>query len=303
MWLVRFFFGDLHIKIIAVLVAAILWFYAVLERNHTIAYELPISVGKVPSGMVVAIADTPVTHTQLAGKGRDLLLLRLRHPAFRLNLANENAGRARVKLTQDQTNLPASVQLVSAKPDFINVDLDQQARRPVKVNVPLRGKPARGFVATTVRPLAPVYLTGPQEDINLYSVVSTESLTLSDLNGSSERTLRLLSPGGTKFRVEPESIAVGVTIESEQTRVFAGVSLTVLKPAQRGVTVRPTTAQIAVSGPAGAVKGLTLQDISATLKLTDTIPKGRRRMPIEITLPPGITLVKCEPALFDVEIR
>ena len=300
---VRFLFGDLHIKVIALLVAAILWFYAILERSHTVSLELPVTVGKIPSGMVVAAVDTSYSRTQLNGKGRDLLLLRLRHPMFRLNLANENPGRARVKLTQEQTNLPTAIQLISAKPEYVTVDLDQQARRQVRVSVPTRGQPPKGYVVTAIKALGPVYLVGPQEEISLYGTVNTESLSLADLSSSAERLLPVLAPSGKRFRVEPETIAVSVKIEQEESRVFPNVSLTVFKPATHAVTVRPAVAQIAVSGASATVRNLTLQEVSATLKLTDTLPKGKYRLPVEITLPPGVTLVKCEPALFDVEIK
>jgi YbbR domain-containing protein len=222
---------------------------------------------------------------------------------FRLNLVNENPGRARVKLTQEQTNLPAAIQLISAKPEYVTVDLDQQARRQVKVTVPTRGKPPKGYVVTAIKALGPVYLVGPQEEISLHGTVNTESLSLAELSSSAERLLPVLAPSGKRFRVEPETIAVSVKIEQEESRVFPNVSLTVFKPALHAVTVKPTVAQIAVSGASATVRNLTLQEVSATLKLTDTLQKGKWRLPVEITLPPGVTLVKCEPALFDVEIK
>jgi hypothetical protein len=310
--LLRTIFRNFPIKIVALLLAVIVWFLAVLERNQAVTMDLPVTLGKIPSGLVVAAVDTGRVKAQLAGRGRDLLLLRLRKPVIRLNLVSENPGRSRVRLTQEQTNLPATVQLVATRPEYLAVDLDQQARRAVKVVIPLRGKPAPGFVATLARTLEPVYLTGPAEEINLIPAVNTESLSLADLNAATERKVRVLPPSllGTplgvvspRFRVEPESVDVRVLVEPEAGRVFGSVALTVFKPAARALVVRPPTAQISVSGAAGAVKALTLQDISATLKITDTIPKGKLRLPCEITLPPGITLVKCEPAFFDVEIR
>jgi hypothetical protein len=81
------------------------------------------------------------------------------------------------------------------------------------------------------------------------------------------------------------------------------VAVSVFKPALFSVAVRPALAQIAVSGPADQVKSLTLQDISASIKVADTMTRGKRQMPCEITLPPSITLVKCEPALFEVDIK
>ena len=299
----RNLFSNMSIKIIALVFAAVFWFYAVLERNQTVATELPVSVGKLPPGMVVAGIDTGRVYAQLTGKGRDLVALKFRRPEFKLNLTNQNAGRSRVKLTQEHSTLPATVQIKLTKPEYVNIDLDQQARRAVKVNVPTKGKTARGFVVTSLKVLDGVSISGPQEEINLVGVVNTESLNLADANGNNEYRLKVQTPQGRKFQVDPDSVTVALKIEKEESRTFPGVAVSVFKPALFSVAVKPASAHIAVSGPAGQVKSLTLQEISASIKVTDTMPRGKYRLPCEITLPPGITLVKCEPALFEVDIR
>lgn len=299
----RNLFSNMPLKIMALVFAVVFWLYAVLERNQTIATELPVSVGKLPPGMVVAGIDTARVYAQLTGKGRDLISLKFRRPEFKLNLTSQNAGRSRVKLTQEHSTLPATVQIKLTKPEYVNVDLDQQARRTVKVNVPTRGKAAQGFVVTSLKVLDGVSISGPQEEINLVGVVNTESLNLADANGNSDFRLKVQTPVGRKFQVDPDSVTVAMKIEKEESRTFPDVAVSVFKPALFSVAVKPASAHIAVSGPADQVKSLTLQDISASIKVTDTMPRGKYRLPCEITLPPGITLVKCDPALFDVEIK
>lgn len=303
MRLLRLVFRDFHIKLVALFVALVVWFYAVLERVHTTTVDLPVTVGKVTAGMVVAHVETTQVRAQLSGKGRDLMLLRLRKAAIRLNVTGDNPGRSRVKLTQEQTSLPASVQLLSARPEYIGVDLDQQSRRQARVLVPTRGKPPGGKVVTQVKPLDNVYVTGAREEIGMMASVSTESLYLSDLMVSTERRLRVMLPAGSRFGVEPESINVSIKVETEEIRTFDAVTLNVFKSTGRTVTVRPQSARIIVSGAADRVKVLTLQDVAATLKITDTLPQGISLLPCEISLPPGVALVKCEPVRFEVEVQ
>lgn len=299
----RALFRNSSIKIVAAVFAAAFWLYAVLERTQTTSTELPVTVSKVPTGMVLAGLDTARVYAQLTGKGRDLVMLRFRRPEFRLNLASQNPGRSRVKLTQEQSNLPATIQVKLTKPEFVNIDLDQQSRRGVRVNVPTKGKPASGFVVTSLKVLESVTLGGPQEEISLVGVVSTESLSLAEANTSAQSRLKVVPPAGRKFQVEPESVTVALKIEKEESRLFPEVAVSLFKPALFIVSLRPATAHITVSGPAEQVKSLTLQEIAASIKVADTMAKGRHRLPCEITLPPGIALVKCDPALFEVEIK
>lgn len=294
---------NLPAKIVAVVAAVLIWFAAVLERNQTASIDLPVTIGKVPPGMLVTSTDTNCARTQLTGKGRDLLLLQLRKPVFRLNPADDEPGRARMKLGQEQSTLPATVQLISVKPEYVVVNLDQQARRAVKVTVPTRGKPARGFVVTSVKSVDNVYVSGPEEEIGLVTAVSTESLSVAGLTEPDRRRLRIVPPTGGNFRAEPESVQVAIKVEPEESRVFADVTVNVFKPASRAVVLSPGRVQVTVSGAAEPVRGLELQDILATMKITDTVPRGKYQLPCEITLPPGISLVKCEPPLFDLEVK
>jgi YbbR domain-containing protein len=299
----RNLFSNMPLKIISLVFAAVFWLYAVLERNQTVATELPVSVGKLPPGMVVAAIDTTRVYAQLAGKGRDLISLRFRRPEFKLNLTSQNAGRNRVKLTQEHSTLPATVQIKLTRPEYVNVDLDEQARRAVKVNVPTRGKAAQGFVVTSLKVREGASISGPQEEINLVGAVSTESLNLADANGDSQYRLKVLTPAGRKFQVFPDSVTVDLKIEKEESRTFPGVAVSVFKPALFSVAIKPASAHITVSGPADQIRSLTLQDISASIKVADTMTRGKRQVPCEITLPPSITMVKCEPALFEVDIK
>jgi hypothetical protein len=299
----RSLFRNLSIKIVALVFAAGFWLYAVMERSQTVVTGLPVTVGKLPPGMVLAGLDTAWVSAQLTGKGRDLIALKFRRPEFKLNLSNQNAGRSRIKLTQEHSTLPPTVQVKSTKPEYVNVDLDQQARRNVKVNVPTKGKPVQGFVVTSLKVLDAAAISGPQEEINLVAVVNTESLNLADVSANTQYRLKMAAPPGRKFQVDPDSVTVAVKIEKEASRVLPNVAVSVFKPALFSVTIKPAYAQIAVSGPADQVKSLTLQDISASIKVADTMARGGHRLPCEITLPPGISLVKCDPALFEVEIR
>jgi YbbR domain-containing protein len=189
------------------------------------------------------------------------------------------------------------------KPEFVNVDLDQQARRSVKVNVPTKGKPASGYVVTSLKVLENILLGGPQEELGLIGVVNTESLSLTEANASSQSRLKVVPPSGRKFQVEPESVTAVLKIEKEESRLFPEVAVSLFKPGQFIVSLKPATAHITISGPAEQVKSLTLQEIAASIKVADTMVRGRYRLPCEITLPPGIALVKCDPALFEVEIK
>ena len=127
---------------------------------------------------------------------------------------------------------------------------------------------------------------------------------MDDLSGIRRAPPAGYPPGGKHpLQVEPDSVTVSIRIDREGSALFSDVGLTVLRPSQHPVVREPGQGQAHDSGPADDVKNLTLQDLSATMKSRDTMARGRFRLPCEISLPPGIALRKCEPALFDVEVK
>lgn len=301
MSVVRLLFGNLGIKITALIVAAFLWFFAVLDRSYVTGFTVPVEVDRVETRKVISELQPRRAEVRIEGRGRDLVFFRLRQPRFLLTIPEGLPGAKQLRINPADLDLPANLSIRAILPEFVEYRLSEIGSRRVAVEVPTRGRPGRGLTIARVEPLDRVTLLGPEDDVRLFATVYTESLDLGRLRRSDTLRLRVRPPDEDGFRTDPDTVAVVVEVEKEETRIFLGIPVGVVAPDEYRVEVRPPEAQIAVSGPAGRFEELKPADIRARVRISGLKP-GEHRLAAEITLPPGLLLAKCEPALFDITI-
>lgn len=298
----KLIFQDIYIKILALIIAIFIYINAVMERTMTMTFKIPISVTNLAEGQVVADKNTERAILTVQGKGKDFIGLNPRRLQFQLDLANSKIGARRMKLFPEELGLPQTLTLKSIDPEYVELTIDRLSKKPVEVVIPVKDKPEKGFALVNIVPKSNVSLIGPKEDLNFIPMVSTETLIIANLKESTNLKLKIIPPEGDNFRVEPSSVEVAIQIEKETARIFLGIPLMIEGLRGRLTKLEPKEAQIAVSGPESQLKTLKPAMIKAKLNLQNLNP-GTHQVRAEITLPPGISLVKCEPPFFQVTIR
>lgn len=298
----RFLTADIPQKIIALLIAVFLWFMAVLDRNYVIDFSVPVFLGEVTTAKIITGFETRTATATVAGKGRDLVAVRLRNPEFHLDIPEARPGVKEIKLDPADLNLPKTIELRAINPETVELTLNEVGERPVEVQVPVKGQLAQGLTITSITPTTDVTLVGPQDEVALFAKVATESLNLASIREDDTALLRVVTPPGEGFSTRPESVPVAITVEKEGARIFLAIPVRIVGPEGANVTVDPGEAQIAVAGPSRRLDGLKPTDITARITIAD-LAAGKHQLAAEIVLPPGFHLVRCEPPLFDVTIR
>ncbi|MFO7676251.1 MAG: hypothetical protein R6X12_08060 [bacterium] len=298
----RFVFGDLVIKLTAVIIAAFVWFVAVLDRSYVTSFVVPIAISRVETKKVVSEFQPGAAEVRIEGRGRDLLFFRLRQPRFLLTVPEGLPGAKQLRINPADLDIPANLSVRAIVPEYAEYRLSEVGSRRVAVEVPTRGEPPRGFSVDRIEALDRVTLFGPEDEVRLFATVNTESLDLGRVRRTDTVRLRVRPPEEDGFRTDPESVLVAVAVEKEEARIFLGIPVGVIAPEGYDVEVRPPQAQIAVAGPSTRFEELKPADIRARVKISG-LKAGEHRLAAEIVLPPGFQLVKCEPALFDVIIR
>lgn len=300
--ILRFLFRDIYIKILALVIAILIYFNAVMERAQIMTLKIPIIVTNLAEGQVIADKNTDKAILTIQGKGKDFIGLHSDRLQFKLDLANSKLGVKKVKLFPEELGLPANLTLKTIDPEYVELTIDRLSKKPVEIAIPIKNKLDKGLALVNIAPRTDVSLIGPKDDINFISMVNAESLDLSNLKESKDIKLKIIPPEGENFSVEPNSVEVSVQIEKETARIFLGIPIAIGGLKGRLTNLEPNEAQIAVAGPESKLKALRPSEIKAKLNLAD-YGSGTHQVRAEISLPPGIALVKCEPAFFQVTIR
>ncbi len=300
--LLRFVTRDVSLKVLALLIAFFFWVVAVLDRTYDVRVVVPISTAKPGGKQVITDVDAKNTTATLEGKGRDLLGVRPRQLAFRLEVPDGKLGTRQLQLSPAAIKLPPDVRVRALDPDKVELKLGAASSRTAPVRVPTKGQAASGITLSVNDPPAQVKLSGTEEDLKAAPPVQTETLDLATVNAPGRRRLKVIPPDDARYSFEPDSVDVAIVLEKEAARIFLGLAVAPVGMDPQRVEIDPNEAQIAVAGPASRINSLNQADITAQVRVSGLGP-GDYQLAAEITLPPGFHLVKCEPQLFDVIVK
>lgn len=300
----RWLFGEWQLKLAALVAALALWTNAVLERTYETTFRVPVVVPRASDSLrVVGGVDFSRANVTVEARGKELLVLRFLGLKFRPTIPEGRAGARRIKLVSADLKLPPGVRVTAIDPEEVEIAMTPASRREAAVLVPTRGTPPGEQTLLGIRPLSKVRVFGPEADVGLISTVRTETLDLTTVTRTGVVRLAIARPRGEGLAVSPETVDVEVLLEREAARILLDVPVRVLAPSSIRVTVDPGVAQVAIAGPASRVDSLRSGDIRLVIKVS-TLAPGTHRLPAEVSeLPEGFRLVKCEPQLFDVEVR
>lgn len=300
------FLKTLDIRLVAVLLAAILWLHAITEREYTIPFECPVSVVNLPGDMVVYPPLAPVV-CQATAKGKDLVVLKIKGPRVLVDIGNRRLRSQTIKLAESRLMLPFNLEEVRFEfhPSEINLKLDRIVERYSLVLPDLAGQPAEGYSvsdSTSVEPCS-VRLKGPERPVSKMDTVFTERVKIDEMREGQRLRARLFLTDTALYKADPESVWVKVVLEKTGERLFRSIPLSIVNRGQGYlVSYSPGTVDIVAAGPRQLLERAMPSDIRATLDLKG-LPAGTHQLQAAIELPDRLELIAATPRSFEVTIR
>ena len=148
---------NLPAKILALVIAVILWGYVMNDQNPSIesTYTVQLDVVNAPEGYKITKDAASV---KLRVRGPRLLFVSASESDFKayVDLSKVEEGKHAVKV---QTVLPQGFELVEAKPDMVTFTLDRIVQKTMKAEFIVTGSTAPG---TTVAHIEPSVETEPE---------------------------------------------------------------------------------------------------------------------------------------------
>ncbi|MFP4057469.1 MAG: YbbR-like domain-containing protein [Candidatus Brocadiia bacterium] len=287
---------NLDLKIAALLLAAVAWYYVatggLVERRFE---AVPVRVVELPPDVAVLRIDVPEVSITLKGPRAQLDLLEGRDLVVAIELGEASVDRSAaldvsVRVGGPNTRIAAAggraarlsgnIRLLAAEPDAVTLTLNSVTAKDLPVKVRLTGDPAAGFqVRPSVVP-EKVRVRGPARLMESLREIPTEPIPIDGLRESFRLRARLQQEvvlrgrGPVSIRSEPPTVNVALdVVEEPQERQltvpvrWAGVSpgLAVLKQSVESVPVT-------LKGPERLLRQLDSQSLQAVLDLSGERP-------------------------------
>jgi len=190
---------------LALLLAFLSWVYVTLEQREpqsqkvidtTIRYE-------ISDGLILLDAPQDVRLT-VRGRASELRGLNPFDVDVSVEMRDAQEGTRQLQLTADDVFLPGDLEIVSIEPNLLNLVLDREVERFLRVVPQLVGEPAAGAVVQdpVVIPRR-VRVRGPQSRISLITALSTTPISLDGHALDFEERAGVISEDPTVHVLEP----------------------------------------------------------------------------------------------------
>jgi YbbR domain-containing protein len=206
-----------QLKLLALLLAVVLWLFVASAQRVEIALAVPVEYGGLEGPMVLAGPHREMVEVHLqAGRGA-AERVRPGSVRVRVDVTRLHEGDNLVSLQPENVEAPLGVRVTRLAPAWTTVRLVQAATKTVPVVARLQGRPAEDHVLrrVVVEP-ATVLIKGPRTTIEARSAVDTLPVDVSGRREAMTRTVGLALPESV-YPVDQRTVAVTVDIQPEET--------------------------------------------------------------------------------------
>jgi YbbR domain-containing protein len=304
----RLFTHNLGAKILALLVATLVWFSASGQEEVVSVRSASLIVSGVSDTLALSSTVPASAEVRVSATRRQMVTLGFRRLEVEADLAGFGPGRQRVPLTGNDVRGaggidPGRIQVVT--PSVLEVDLEPLASRRLKVSLATTGSLAPNLVrlegGETIEP-AWVTLRGPASLVERIQHISTTPVDLSRIRESTSREVDLVLDA-RGLVCEPDHVVATIRVSPRGERVLPNVPPTILLDSDDvEAAVDPMTVSLTLEGPSAVLDTLSSGDVSVLLTVIGAAPAVHRLAP-DVILPPGVRLTAISADSFEVQVR
>jgi YbbR domain-containing protein len=298
---------NLIIKLLAVVLAVLLWFNVITEKQYEYQLTLPITDYELPSNLAPVTALPESLSIKVLAEGKELLRSDWKQAGLRVKATRLVRGLNTIEFNLETVSL--------VRPDNITV-LDIPVTMPATVRidrvdstlVPVASRltvvPNSNYmVVTGSQRIAPpnVWVIGPLQTLGHIDSVLTRQKILDGAKEPVRAQLELEVPQFASVRLAQDSVMVWVAVDKIRERVFDNVPVEVRPDGIiRRPVIDPGQVTVTIRGPAAVVDTLSASDIDIFVAPAkgDTAQDLRP----QLHLPDNITAVQITPDTIRVSI-
>jgi len=202
------------LRLLSIVFAVVLWFFVTGEQRLERSYLVPLELGNVPEGLMVANEVPSRIDVRISGPRTLLINIDQGELGIPVDLDGAKPGVVTFRRLEEQIDIPRGLKVTRVSPALVEVRLDRQRTRKVAVRAEVTGVPAEGYrvAAVAVAP-ALAQVEGAESELKNLKEVLTEPIAVEGLAESFVMTVPLIYQGDYSRLVEPSAVELEVKIE------------------------------------------------------------------------------------------
>jgi len=212
-WLVH----NWELKVLAVLVAAVVWFFVVSADRSQIGFAAPVEYVGLEGSRVLLGTPRETVDVQLEAARWAAARLTAATVRVRIDVSKLDEGEHVVPVSTEQVDAPPGVQVLRVWPSTVRVVLASAAVKAVRVVPHVRGTPAADHAVgrVAVEPQI-VEVKGPRTTIEERTTVDTAPVDVTGVRHSVTQSVGLLLPDSV-YPTTQRTVQVTVEIRPEDS--------------------------------------------------------------------------------------
>lgn len=207
----KLIFENAGLKISAVVVALLLWFFVTSSGQSEMSIEVTPEFKNIPAGL--GLVNNNAKTIVVTIRGQEKLIKSVRPSDVRISVDMERAkkGEGVYYINKDEIKLPYAMKVTTLLPSSLKVKLDERITRSLRVEPLITGSPERGYRVKSVIVEPPnIVVQGLKSEVRKISLLRTEPVDISGLRESSSQEANIETSG---LNIKPDVNTVKVNIE------------------------------------------------------------------------------------------
>jgi YbbR domain-containing protein len=308
MW--KFILQNSGFKIVAAVMALLLWFHVATEKVYEYTKSLPVEMSNVPEGLVLAREVPKEVQVKIQGKGKELLkLLLMEKRILRIDIGDFRAGENNYDFKSEEIPMPEDLYLRVEEiesPKSIRINLDRLIEKKVPIRSRITIVPEEGYIASSEVSLQPqeVTISGPRGFLRNITSIETEERVLENVTEVVSDRIVLIPPEGHNVKLSFNDVNFSAGVQKAVGKEITGVPVEIVNLARgRKVEVRPESISVVVFGGEEVVNQLTKDQIKVMADCGNAKRNEEAKLRPQVKLPPLVSLIRTEPDSLVVTIR
>ncbi len=301
---------DWGLKIISLVLATGLWYYAMGEENIEVTRVVPLKVQMANPKMTISDISTQVVQVTLSAPRAMIVNLASQEiqVVHQIGADIKTAGEYSFRVEPGEVQLPNfQIRVMRIIPETVTVKLDEVIVQKLEIQPDFVGEPAIGYKILQeeikMDPNA-VLAEGPKGVLEKMTSAKTDPINLVGRIRSFNRTTRIQLPKNVK-PVSGSLVDIYIPIREEfDEKEFKDVPVRILKGPEtngNGAELDPEKVSFVLKGSKRVLEKLQPETLLAYVDISG-LKKGDHELPLQVVLPEALSLKEKQPIMIKVVI-
>jgi YbbR domain-containing protein len=290
---------NLHIIIISIIFSIILWVSISLSNDYYATFKIPLKMVNFPEGYTIGSKIPDDISVKLKGEGWKLAALKLGRETDYVVSVGKETGRRFINLYNylvDNQWLSSDIEVIDISPDTLSYNVEKIAstRAEIIPDLNLNFKPGFGLATEMVIKPESTTVFGPSSKIKNLRAVSTEKMSLNNLDDKVDEKIPLLPIPEMNF--SSRNVNIILDVQKIVDKNFDNLSVNIIDiPSDRNVILLPNKISIGLRGGVDVLAKLSGDQLKAHINYRDVVLDTLGSIAPKITLPENTSLIYIKP--------